>query len=66
MAYINEEKINYKYESHTPTRIKGIPWTLCKHCGLVYLKNSLTQWCIAKGCLSCYHSDYNSVLRKLT
>lgn len=49
------DKFSYKYEAHAPTKVKFMPWLMCKHCGLVYLRNEFTNWAIKKGCLNHYH-----------
>ena len=40
----------YKYEPHSWRKPKRYPWLVCQHCGLVALKNHLTEWAIGKGC----------------
>lgn len=49
----------YKFEIHEPVRIKSLPWLVCRKCGLVYLKNDFTFWCMKKGCNNEDHEDYN-------
>lgn len=36
---------------HSPKHIKRIPWPYCTRCGLLYLKNDVTQRAIAKPCV---------------
>lgn len=56
----------YEYDDHAPIKIKGIQWVVCRKCGLIYLKNEFTDWCIKKGCNNEDHPDYNHVRLKLT
>ena len=35
---------------HETKRIKGLPWLVCRYCGLVYLRNDLTRRAISAGC----------------
>lgn len=54
----------YLKENHAAQTIgvKGFPWPVCKKCGLVYLKNQFTAWCIKMGCNNEDHSDYTKQL----
>ena len=54
----------YKYEAHSPKRRKGISWAVCEKCGLIYLKNPFTSWCIRMGCNSNDHPDYEKQRQK--
>lgn len=29
---------------------KGYPWAVCRHCGLVKLKNRISEWCASRDC----------------
>jgi hypothetical protein len=62
----NDEKIIYTYEKHKPIKMKYIPWPQCCYCGLIYLNNKFTKWCISKGCSNEYHPDYKNILKKYT
>jgi hypothetical protein len=44
------KKNNSNKTAHSPKKLKNIPWTVCKYCGLVYLKNKRTRRAIKKGC----------------
>jgi len=56
--------VKYEYEPHNFVKLyKGIPQLVCKHCGLVTLRNDFTRWCISKGCLNEYHSGYKAAMR---
>ena len=59
---LREKEISYKYERHSPIILKGTPWLYCRHCGLLYLNNAITRWCIRMGCLNEYHKDYKRML----
>lgn len=48
----------YIFESHNAVTIKGISWLVCRYCGLIYLQNKITRWCIKKGCNSKAHPEY--------
>jgi len=65
-AEIKDEKLTYSFEPHNPKKLKGLPWLYCPHCGLLYLRNSITKWCIKMGCNNSYHEQYKSILRKST
>lgn len=56
----------YSYEQHSPTKMKSIPWLVCKYCGLVYLKNELTSWAIKMGCNSSDHKSHKEMVERLT
>lgn len=64
-AEIKDKEIVYSFESHSPVALKGTPWLYCKYCGLVYLRNKLTRWCIKSGCNNAYHKDYERMLKLL-
>ena len=56
---LEEVKESYKFESHSPEKIsKRIPWLMCKYCGLIYLNNKFTKWCIKTGCMHELHNGY--------
>jgi len=60
------EKIPYKFESHSSIKLKNAPWRYCKYCGLLYLNNAITRWCINMGCNNEYHKDYKKMIKKLS
>lgn len=60
------EKIEYSYEPHNAKPLKGVPWLCCKKCGLLYLHNPITDWCIRMGCNSDDHPSYKNTLKRLT
>lgn len=49
------DKVPYTFEPHSPQRRRGMPWLVCKFCGLVYLRNDFTRWAIKKGCRNSAH-----------
>jgi len=64
---IKDEVIKYSFEPHRPKKLsKGLPWLYCPKCGLLFLKNSITKWCIRMGCDHEYHYQYKMMLKKLT
>lgn len=52
------ETVKYTFEPHKPIKRKQYSWPVCQWCGLLYLKNDITNWCIRKGCNASYHPDY--------
>ena len=57
--------MKFKYEKHRPKKyIKRFPYAICVYCGLVYLKNPLTQFCIKFGCRHEDHPKFKSVRGK--
>ena len=65
-AQLEDIEIKYIYEKHSPISLKGSPWLYCKHCGLLYLRNEFTQWCVRMGCYNEYHPMYKKTLNRLT
>ena len=64
-AEIEDVKETYKFEAHKPRQLtKRITVPVCQYCGLVYLKNKFTQWCIRMGCRHELHRDYKRQLIK--
>lgn len=57
-AEIEDEKETYTFEPHKLKMIKRIPWPICQYCGLVFLKNKVSRWCIKNGCNYSLHRDY--------
>lgn len=65
-AEIEDIKETYKFEPHKPRILtKRMRILVCQYCGLVYLKNNITKWCIKKGCMHGIHRDYKRQLRKV-
>ena len=64
-ADIKDVKESYKFEGHSPRKLtKRIPMVSCQYCGLVYLKNKFTKWCIRMGCMHELHNQYKQQLRR--
>jgi hypothetical protein len=36
--------------AHSWKSIRGIPWPYCRHCGLVRLRNVVTDLAVVNGC----------------
>lgn len=54
-----------------PFKIKPHHWThwclpipICASCGLLALKNSLSRWCVEKGCDYAEHPEYQRQVKK--
>lgn len=58
-------KETYKLEGHSFTKVVGGK-KVCSRCGLVALNNKLSEWCVDKGCLYQLHSQYESIVKRLT
>ena len=57
----------YRMVPHQFHSSKRTPWLLwCRICGLVRLKNEITDWCAAHGCWHDEHPGYRQALRRLT
>ena len=63
-AEIEDKEITYSYEPHSTVSLKGTPWPYCKYCGLVYLRNRITRWCIRMGCNADYHPQFQKMLNR--
>lgn len=50
---------------HKTKKLKNLPWAWCPGCGLVYLRNALTQWCVQNGCDYEEHPGYKAAVRRL-
>lgn len=61
-----KEKSSYKLKGHSFKPMKGIGKQHCSCCGLVALRNPLTDWCIKKGCNASDHPQYNATVKRLT
>lgn len=61
----DQKKEPYKLEHHSFEFNSRVGKSVCKKCGLVYLKNEFTEWSVRMGCNSSDHSQYQSK-RKLT
>jgi len=57
--------MSYEFEAHSPIKTKAIPWMFCKYCGLLYLNNKITRWCVKVGCNHTEHPQYTTTVNKL-
>lgn len=55
----------YKLKGHSFVPLKGIGKSYCRNCGLVALRNPISDWCVEKGCEYKNHSQYAHAFRKL-
>jgi hypothetical protein len=53
-----ERRQPYRLEPHTFAPTKKLAWLRCKNCGLLTLRNELTEWCIRMGCNAHDHPEY--------
>lgn len=58
-----EKRQAYKLEPHAFAVSKKLPWQRCKKCGLLTLRNALTEWCIRMGCNVSDHPEYSARCR---
>lgn len=56
---------DFKVTPHSWGKRKGLPWPVCRGCGLVHLRNPLTEWCVRNGCEHEEHPGYRSAVRSL-
>lgn len=63
---IEDKKFTYSTEAHSAIKLKNSPWLYCKYCGLLYLNNSATKWCIRMGCNYEYHNQYKLMMRRFS
>lgn len=52
-------------DGHQFRKERGIPWPVCNRCGLVWLRNPLTAWCVRHGCWHEEHPGYRAAIRAL-
>jgi len=65
-TYIEDRKVAYSKEAHCPVKMKNTPWLYCKYCGLLFLKNKATIWCVRMGCNYEYHNQYKAMMRRFS
>lgn len=53
------------FEPHAFTS-KIASWMYCRKCGLIRLRNPLTDWCVSKGCNYDEHPQYRAKVRQYT
>lgn len=54
-----------KIISHNWIKIKSLPWPICSGCGLLKLRNKLTDMAVSCGCDHEDHPRYQKLLRKI-
>ena len=53
-------------EPHSFTRkLKCIPWMVCSHCGMIRLRNPMSDWCAKNGCNHTEHPSYEAERMKI-
>jgi hypothetical protein len=50
--------MSYVNEPHFMERSRVLARLVCKHCGLVALRNKFSEWSVKMGCNSAEHPDY--------
>lgn len=60
------EKEKYELEPHRFVFWKVLGKHYCVYCGLIALKNDLSDWASDKGCLNELHPSFKSVKHKCT
>jgi hypothetical protein len=55
----------FKHQAHVWDKWQGIPWLVCNICGLVRLRNPITEWCDKHGCNHDEHPGYRKALERL-
>lgn len=57
----------WQHVPHTwkPLPLKRLSYLYCIGCGLVRLRNRLTDWCVAKGCDHTEHPGYKAAVQLL-
>jgi hypothetical protein len=56
--------VTYTAQPHSFRALKGLGWPVCSSCGLVRLRNALTDWCVRNGCNHEDHPGYKSAVAK--
>jgi len=51
--------------THKWRKLASFPWLICATCGLVRLKNALTDWCVRHGCDHAEHPQYKAAVAAL-
>lgn len=55
-----KEAETYTFEAHHAQMMKGLPYACCIKCGLLYLRNEITERCIRLGCNAELHEIYKN------
>jgi hypothetical protein len=61
-----EKRQPYKFEAHTFKTRRRMTWPVCQRCGLVLLRNELTDWAVKHGCNNTDHPDYRAAVARLS
>lgn len=61
-----DDRIPYTYEAHGWGSRRGLPWAVCKWCGLVRFRNRLTKKAIELGCNNRFHPQWKQFVRSLS
>lgn len=64
--FLNLGKESYKYKGHTFKPMKDIGKQVCSCCGLMALRNEISQWCIKKGCNYSDNPHYKKTLKRMS
>jgi hypothetical protein len=52
----------YTYEPHSGAILRGTGRMRCRYCGLVYLNNVISKWCVKMGCNAALHPGHDRKL----
>ena len=61
-----QDKEEYSFEGHVWFLDKHAGKQVCAQCGLVFLRNPASIWCIEKGCNYTLHGSYERTMSNLT
>ena len=61
-----ETKQPYRFEPHAFVTRRRITWPVCRRCGLVLLRNDLTDWCVKRGCDANNHPEFRAACARLS
>jgi hypothetical protein len=48
----------FEMEHHSFTKMRSLPFMVCRKCGLIRLHNFFTEWAVKHGCNSDDHPQY--------
>lgn len=66
-AFLNQASNHvYKKKNHIFIPLRMVGRNYCRLCGLVLLKNKMTEWSVNKGCYHSDHPNYKRALKRLT
>lgn len=58
--------VPYKMQGHHFIPLARVGKNYCTGCGLVRLRNKISDWCVDKGCNYSDHTAYPAALKRLT